>query len=321
VGHQTRAYDANRYPHSSVDALVALAGRQHGVVSKRQLGELGFTKDAVRRRVERKQLLGLHDGVFAVGHAALTVDSRRLAAVLACGPKALLSHRAAASAQGLLSSSPQFDVTVPRGTRPKPGIVIHRSRLIHPEDRSTVRGIPVTSVARTLVDLADVLSEERLAKSVHEAEVLRVLDLHAIERTLARLPGRTGRHRLRRVLVAYRPDPHFTRSRAERRFLALCERHDLPAPHTNLWIAGYEVDAYWPDMKLAVEIDGGEAHHTRAAFHEDRTRDRRLAAEGIQVVRVTWPDFDGEARLAAELRAIRAAAALAAGSPPAPAFA
>jgi hypothetical protein len=321
VGYQARAYDADRYPHSSVDELVSLAGRQHGVVSKRQLLELGFTRDAVRRRVERKQLLRLHDGVFAVGHAALTADSRRLAAVMACGPKALLSHRAAASAQGLLSSSPQFEVTVPRGTRPKPGIVVHRSRLIHPEDRAVLRGIPVTSVARTLVDLADVLSEERLARAVHEAEVGRQFDLSAIERVVGRLPGRTGRHRLLRVLVAYRPDPHFTRSRAERRFLALCECHGLPPPQTNLSIAGHEVDAYWPDVRIAVEIDGAEAHHTRRAFHEDRARDRALAAESIHVVRVTWPDLDDEARLAAELRAIRAGAALAAGSPPAPACA
>jgi len=255
--------------------------------------------------VEAQRLLRLHEGVYAVGHTALTADSRRLAAVMACGPGALLSHRAAGSAIGLLSSSPQFDVTVPRGRKPKEGIVIHRSRLIHPEDRASVRGIPVTSVARTLADLADVLSEERLAKAVHEAEVQRKFDLKAIERTLARLPGRTGRHRLRRVLVAYQPEPHFTRSGAERRFLALCERCGLPAPQTNLWLAGHEVDAYWPDAGVVVEIDGAGTHHTRKAFHEDRARDRRLAGHGIRVARVTWLDFDDEARLAAELRAIR----------------
>ena len=125
---------------------------------------------------------GCTRGVYAVGHVALTLDSRRIAAVMACGPGALLSHRAAGEATGLLHSSPQFEVTVPRGRKPKPGIVVHRSRLIHPEDRSTVRGIPVTSVARTLVDLADVVSEQRLAKALHEAEVQRVFDLNAIER-------------------------------------------------------------------------------------------------------------------------------------------
>jgi very-short-patch-repair endonuclease len=291
------------------------------VVSKAQLAKLGLTRDAVRRRVEKKRLQRLYPGVYAVGHDALTVDSRRLAAVIACGAGALLSHRAAGSAQGLLLSSPQFDVTVSQPRKSKPGIVVHRSRLIHPEDRAVERGIPVTCVARTLVDLADVLSEERLAKAVHEAEVRRAFDLEAIERTLTRLPGRTGRHRLRRVLVAYKPHPNFTRSSAERRLLELCQRHGLPPPQANLWIVGYEVDAYWPDVRVAVEVDGAEAHHTRAAFHEDRARDRRLAAERVHVVRITWSDFDDEPRLAAELRAIRAGAALAAGNPPAPACA
>lgn len=318
---ESRAYGDRGRPHSPDAALAALAGRQHGVVSTLQLRELGLTKHAVRRRVESKHLQRLYQGVYAVGHTALTADSRRLAAVLACGPEALLSHRAAGSAIGLLPSSPRFDVTVPHGRKAREGILIHRSRLIHPEDRDTVRGIPVTSVARTLVDLADVLSEERLAEAVHEAEVQRKFDLRAIERTLARLPGRIGRHRLRRVLVAYMPDPHFTRSAAERRFLRLCERHDLPTPAANVWVAGCEIDAYWPDVRLAVEIDGGQVHHTKRAFHEDRARDRRLAAKGIRVVRITWPDFDDAGRLAAELLAIRAAAAPATDSPPAPACA
>ncbi|MEA2401436.1 MAG: hypothetical protein QOK00_1839 [Thermoleophilaceae bacterium] len=321
MGPESCAYGHPGSPHSPDEALAELAGRQHGVVSGTQLRELGFTKYAVRRRVESRRLQRLHTGVYAVGHLALTVDSRRMAAVLACGPGALLSHRAAGSAQGLLTSSPQFDVTAPRGRKPRAGIVIHRSRLIHPEDRSLVRGIPVTSVARTLVDLADVLSAERLARAVHEAEVRRAFDLRAIDRVLARLPGRTGRHRLRQVLRAYRPDPRFTRSRGERRLLNLCRRRGLPPPAANVWVAGYEVDAYWADVRVAVEFDGGDTHDTRRAFHEDRIRDRRLAGEGIRVVRVTSLDFDDESALAAELLAVRAAAALAAGSPPAPACA
>jgi very-short-patch-repair endonuclease/predicted transcriptional regulator of viral defense system len=321
VSVERRAYDANRSNHSPDEALADLAGRQHGVVAREQLTALGFTRDAVRRRVERKRLQRLHPGVYAVGHDALTSDSRRLAAVMACGPGALLSHRAAGAAQGLLSSSPRFDVTVRHARAKREGLVIHRSRVIHPDDRSTVRGIPVTSVARTLVDLADALSEERLAKAVHEAEVQRVFDLRAVEAVVGRLPGRAGRRRLRRVLAAYRPDPHFLRSEAERRFKRLCERHHLPQPQFNINVAGYEVDAYWPDASLAVEVDGAETHHTRRAFHEDRARDRRLAGYGIRVVRLTSRDLDDDVGLAAELRAIRAAAALAAGSRPAPACA
>jgi very-short-patch-repair endonuclease len=276
-------------------------------VSRAQLLALGFTRDGVRRRVERKRLQQLYPGVYAVGHTGLTADSRRLAAVLASGPGALLSHRAAGSLQGLLSASPLFDVTVRHARKKREGIVIHRSRLIHPEDRSSVRGIPVTSIARTLVDLADGFSDERLAKTVHEAEVQRVFDLDAIERTLARLPGRAGRHRLRRVLAAYQPEPHFLRSEAERRLKRLCRDHSLPQPQFNVNVAGYELDAYWPDANLAVETDGARTHHTHRAFHEDRARDRRLATHGIRVARVTWLDFDDEASLAAELRAIRAA--------------
>ena len=264
VVDERRAYDTSRNNHSPDAAVAALAARQHGVVSRAQLLALGITKDAIRRRVERKRLLLLHARVYAVGHLALTVDSRRMAAVLACGRGALLSHRAAGALQALLPSSPQFDVTVPGGgSRSRAGIVVHRSRCLHEEDRDEMRGIPVTSVARTVVDLAEVLDEERLAKAVKEAEIQRTFDLIAIERVLARVAGRTGRHRLAQVLAAYRPDPHFTRSGAERRFLELCQRNGLPTPRMNTWVGGHEVDAYWADVDVVVELDGVEAHGTR----------------------------------------------------------
>jgi very-short-patch-repair endonuclease len=321
VSVERRAYDAKRSNHPPDEALAELAGRQHGVVSRAQLTALGFTRNAVRRRVGRKRLQRVYPGVYAVGHVALTSDSRRLAAVMACGAGALLSHRAGAAQHLLLSSSAQFDVTVRHARTAREGIVIHRSQLIHPDDRSRVRGIPVTSVARTLVDLADVLSEERLGKAVHEAEVRRVFDLRAIEAVVGRLPGRKGRPKLNRVLASYQPEPQFLRSEAERRFKRLCENHSLPQPQFNVWLAGQEVDAWWEGVRVAVEIDGAETHDTRRAFHEDRARDRRLAAHGIRVVRVTWHDLDDASRLAAELRAIRGAASPAAGSPPAPACA
>jgi hypothetical protein len=227
--------------------------------------------------------------------------------VLACGPQALLSHRSAAvSWQLLRSSSGRIEVTAPRGRKPHSGITVHRSRLIHPDDRAAVDGIPTTSVARTLVDLADVLSQNRLADAVNEAEVRRAFDLDSVEATLERLRGRRGRHRLRRVLAEYRVDTAFIRSRAERRFLDLCLEHGLPRPSTCIFVAGHEVDAYWPDARLAIEFDGEAFYRTRRAFHEDRRRDRRLAALGIQVNPVTWPDLHDGASLAAELRAIRA---------------
>ena len=195
-----------------------------------------------------------------------------------------------------------IEVTAPRGRKPKPGITVHRSRLVHPDDRAEIDGIPTTSVARTLVDLADVLNERQLTRAVRQAELLKAFDLRAIEATLERLPGRKGRHRLRRVLAAYQPEPHLLRSRAERRLKRLCERHGLPQPQFNVEVAGYEVDVYWPQAKLALEFDGAETHQTRLAFHEDRRRDRALAAEGIQTLRVTWPDL--ERGLAEQVREI-----------------
>jgi very-short-patch-repair endonuclease len=284
-------------------AIGELAGRQHGVVTLAQLLELGLTRGAVEGRMRRGRLLPLYRGVYAVGHRALTENGRLIAAVYACGAGALLSHRSAGALHGLLrSDTRRIDVTVPHARTARAGIALHRSRSIHPDDRADVDSVPTTSIARTLVDLADVLSEERLAKAVQQAEIVRVFDLRQLERALARVPGRRGRHRLHRVLAAYRPEPHLLRSRAERRLKALCGRHGLGLPHFNVNVAGYEVDAYWPEARFALEFDGAATHRTRHAFHEDRRRDRALAVEGVQVARVTWPDLGPE--LIEEVRAI-----------------
>ena len=248
-----------------------------------------------------RRLRPLHRGVYAVGHEALTWRARLLAAIYACGPGALASHRAAGAIHGLIGFS-RIEVTVAHNARARRGIAVHRSRHIAAEDRTVVDAIPTTSVARTFVDLAEVVNERQLTRSVRQAELLKVFDLRAIEAALARVPGRKGRHRLKRVLVAYQPEPHLLRSRAERRLKRLCERHHLPQPQFNVEVAGYEVDVYWPDAKLALEFDGAETHHTRHAFHQDRRRDRALAVEGVQTLRVTWPDLAGP--LARQLRAI-----------------
>jgi very-short-patch-repair endonuclease len=220
------------------------------------------------------------------------------------GPGALLSHRSAATLWGLLRYAPRIEVTAPRACRPRAGLLLHRSRLIHEEDREVVDGIPVTSVARTIVDLAEG-PERYLAAAVREAEVRKLFDLRAIDRSLARLPGRRGRHRLRRLLASYRPEGAFTRSEAERRFLEICRDHGLPVPQANVWIDEFEVDFYWPDARLAVELDSPTFHMTTHAFHADRRRDRVLAAQGIQVVRVTLEDLTRPAELAGQLARIR----------------
>ena len=141
---------------------------------------------------------------------------------------------------------------------------------------------------------------------MNQAEVLRLFDLDALQAACDRRPGRHGAGRLGDVLRTYAPEPRFVRSSAERRLLHLCKEHGLPAPETNTWIEEQEVDAYWPDARLAIEFDSRKFHTTRRAFEEDRRRDRRLAALGIQVNRITWRDFDDAAGLAGELTAIRA---------------
>jgi very-short-patch-repair endonuclease len=288
-----------------VDGVVqALAGRQHGVVSRAQLTSAGLTRREIGRRIEAGWLVPLHRGVYAVGHTALTRKSHLIAAVCACGPGALVGYRSAGALWGWLRSRGAIEVTAPRSRTKHDGILLHRSRSIHEHDRAIVDGIPVTSVARTLVDLADVLTEKRLADAVHEAEVQRLFDLNQVNQVLDRLPGRRGRHKLRRVLAAYGDIQPSTRNRAERHVFQMCNEHGLPRPQVNTWIGAHEVDFYWPDAALVLEFDGEATHLTHRAFHADRARDRALAARGIHVVRATARDE--HAALAQELAAILA---------------
>jgi very-short-patch-repair endonuclease len=197
-----------------------------------------------------------------------------------------------------------LEVSAQRGCKPKPGVNVHRPRALEAADRTHVDGIPVITTARTLVDLADVLDEERLGKAIQQAEITRIFDLTALTEAQERAGNRRGRHKLARVLAAYETEPHFLRSEAERKFKRLCDRHGIEHPSFNAVVHGMEVDAYWPDASLAMEIDGARTHHTARAFREDRRRDRTLARQGVQVVRATWQDLD--ARLADELKEILA---------------
>ena len=217
-----------------------------------------------------------------------------MAAALACGESALLSHASAAQLWGLLSSSThRIDVTTGRPPEGHPGIVLHRSRRIHAEDRASPEGIPVTSVARTLLDLAETVPRRRLDRALEQSERLGLFDLRAVERLIARSRGRHGLRPLTAALRDYRP-PAFTRSELERRFLQLCADAGLPRPAANLFIAGAEVDMSWPDHRLAVELDGHDSHRTRAAFERDRVRDAALQLAGYRVLRVTHRRLEAE---------------------------
>jgi hypothetical protein len=257
--------------------LAALAAGQHGVVSRAQLYKLGFDRSAVERRVAAGRLHRLHRGVYAVGHTVVNAHGRWLAAVLACGPGAALSHRSAAALWGIRpSAAAKVDVTVPHasGFRSTPAIALHRSR--RPTDATTRHGIPVMTPGQTLADLATALPRRALEKAAEMAEALR---LH-VELD----PDHPGARRLREAMAHDLGTT--TRSGLEDEFLTLCDDHEIPRPLVNSRVEGYEVDFCWPGHRLIVETDGPH-HATRAAFERDRARDAHLAARGWRVMRIT----------------------------------
>jgi very-short-patch-repair endonuclease len=274
-------------------AIVELMGRQHGVASLAQLAALGLAAGAVRYRVRVGRLYRIHRGVFALS-PQLSKRGRWMAAVLACGQGAVLSHRSAADLWGLRANSrAAIDVTVARQRgRRRRGIDVHRADTLVPADITVRDGIPCTTVARTLLDLAEVVNRRQLKAACRQAEVLGLFDLRAIDELLERAHGRRGAKPLRTVVAKLAPEPAFTRSDLELRFLALCKRATLPRPQVNRWVelpdGGDEVDFTWPERKLAVETDGWETHRTRSAFEEDRRRDQRFALAGWRVIRFTW---------------------------------
>lgn len=226
-----------------------------------------------------------------------------MAAVLACGEGALLSHRSAAALWGLARPHGPVDVASGHGRPGRAGIRLHRVKT-HAMDRAAVSGIPVTSVARTLFDLAEVVSGERLERAWEEADRLNLLELRAMEEVCARNPGRRALRPIRR-LVAEAPAPVITRSPLEDRFVEFCKRHRLPAHSTNVEVLGHEVDALWPKERVVVELDGFKYHSHRAAFERDRARDSALQAAGYGALRVTHRRLDREeAKLLAQLRSL-----------------
>jgi len=209
-----------------------------------------------------------------------------MAAVLACGPGAALSHRSALELQGAAKPSQRLPaVTVPGEGRSTAGIEVHRSRTLTPADRTTIDNIPCTSVARTLLDFAEVASPKQLARAV-EAERLRIFDGRAVERVLSRASGRHGATRLREALADW-TDPAFTRSDVERMMLDLIAEAGLPTPNANTFVAGHEVDLHWPEQRLVVEIDSLGWHSTRPALERDRIRDADYDEAGFRVRRFT----------------------------------
>ena len=223
-----------------------------------------------------------------------------MAAVLACGPGAVLSHVSAAALHGLLSTArTNVDVTIPRRVGiSRPGINVHRSTCLEPADLVEAKAVPCTSVARTLLDLATVVNHHTLERACEQAEVLRRVDWSAIDRLLSTARGRPGVRRLGAVLRVSEIGDHVPRSELERAFLALCHRASLPSPGVNVWLSingeEMQVDFVWHGPRVVVETDGFRTHGTRWAFREDRRRDRLLGLGGWRVVRFTWADVTNE---------------------------
>ncbi len=268
--------------------LAAMGRRQHGVVARRQLAALGIGNGAIKARLRLGQLHAVHRGVYSLGHRRLTIRGAWLAAVLACGDEALLSHRSAAALWGLMRPrrSP-VEVTSCRGRTGRDGILLHYSPVAN-DERSIEAGIPVTSVARTLLDLAEVLDEDGLRRAFEEADRLKLLQIPALQQICAQAGKRKGLVALRRLIDAAR-EPVFARSPLENRFAEFHREHlaDLPAPLTDVSILDHEVDAYWPSHHLVVEMDSWEFHRHRAAFESDRARDTKMQAAGYRVLRFT----------------------------------
>jgi Transcriptional regulator, AbiEi antitoxin len=219
-------------------AIAVLAERQHGVVAFRQLTALGLSKRSIEYRIEIGRLHRVHRGVYAVGRPSLSRKGIWMAAVLALGPGAVLSLRSAAALWGLRQDGWKTDITVPAQKRDRRFVRVHRAKL-HPDEITRVDGIPVTTVARTLLDLAPVLDEDQLLKTIEESERRQLFDLRAVEAVLTRARHRSGTPALRTVLAEYR-DPPPTRSDLERDFLALLRTTDLPEPHVNVRVEGFE---------------------------------------------------------------------------------
>lgn len=266
--------------------LAELAGSQYGVVTHAQMAKLGYSDGSIARGLQSGRLHQLFRGTYAVGHPHVPPHGLCLAAVLACGGGALLSHDSAAWLWGLHPELPALPhVTVPQRGHQRGLLRLHHSTILEAEDRVMREGIPVTSVARTLLDLA-ANRRRQISSLIDKSERMDLLDLAAIDALLTRAGGHRGRDPLRLALEIYR-EPAFTRARSERLILAMVKQARLPRPKINYFLGKYELDAYWEAERFALEVDGWGTHRTRAAFERDPLRIEELKLAGIDALRVT----------------------------------
>ena len=277
-----RAIPERLTPDQSVAHLAAL---QHGVTSIRQMLEAGLTRDAVTRRVRAGRLHQLHRGVYAVGHSGLSNEGSWMAAVLACGAGAVLSHRSAAELWGLLPvrlGLIEVSIATDSGRGRRPGVRIHRCASLPSATTDWCKSIPVTTPARTIADLRRTASVDDVRKAIREAQFQRL-----------RLDDEAAK------------EEELTRSKLERNFIRVCRRHRLPRPEVNVRVGPFEVDFLWREHRLVVETDGWQAHSGQMAFEEDRARDLDLKLLGFDVVRFTYSQVTTKPHeVAAKLRVL-----------------
>jgi very-short-patch-repair endonuclease len=273
------------------NAIAKLAARQRGVVSAKQLHAAGFDDAAIKRRRRAGHLHRLHRGVYLVGHAVAPERAAEVAALVACGPWSVVSHRSAARLWGLPSFrdwTTPVEVTVAgRDAGRKPGITIYRAQALDARDVRRIDGIPATVPARTLLDLAAVLPIDDLEVAIADARACGLLGDGDLVQVLDRSHGRRGTKALRSLLERARGGG-MTRSEAERRMLGLVRTAALPVPKVNARVGRLEVDFLWQDQKVIVEVDGYAFHAGKRSFERDRERDATLVARGYAVLRVTW---------------------------------
>jgi very-short-patch-repair endonuclease len=273
-------------------AIAELASRQHNIVAIWQLVPLGYSTAGVQRRVEARRLHRLYGGVYAVGSPKVTQKGRWMAAVLACGPGAALSHRSAIALHGLRPGpGPRWpDVSAPRSRDGQRGLKLHRPRELPDQDRVIVDGIPVTSIRRAVLEYAAVARPLEVRLALEAADRRGEVDGAAVNWLIENSRGRRSGRALRAMLAQY-AEPPMTRSELEKRFLMIVRDAEIPTPSCNVVVAGHLVDYWWPRQRLVVELDGYEFHRTRDKFDSDRREDRELRLAGIEVLRFTDPDL------------------------------
>jgi predicted transcriptional regulator of viral defense system len=287
------------YVQHPVDLAIAeLGARQHGVVSLLQLCALGLSARAIQLRAASGRLHRVHHAVYSlVPPSLLTLHGHYMAAALACGPEAVISYRSAAALLGLRRTErSKIDVTIPqRSPRKHAGTDIHRSITLAPSDVTTIRNIPCTTVARTLLDLGQVVNRREVARACDQAEILDAFDLDGLLDQIHRNLPRLAAKRLRAVLDEHYIGSTPTWSRLEEEFLALCRDAGVPLPEVNVWITpddeepwSIRADFVWREQRVIVQTDGRGTHRTAQAFEHDRREDQRLVAAGWTVIRTTW---------------------------------